>query len=232
MKDRLTDTDLGLIVFVRNNRAKRLIVRKMEDHYKVTIPFDYTIQQAVSVLQSMKSKLLTLKARPVSRFHPDTEFKTFSFSLKLIRSNSLRNYYMNLKDGILSISCPQNCDFDDDATQVVIRNLVEKALRYEAKRIFHEKVELLARQYGFIFSEVKINKSRTRWGSCSSKKSINLSYMCMLLPEYLADFVILHELCHTVEMNHSSKFWNLLDKVTDNKAKELTEELKKAAINL
>ncbi len=73
---------------------------------------------------------------------------------------------------------------------------------------------------------MKINKSRTRWGSCSSKKVINLSYYCLFLPEHLIDFVILHELSHTIKMNHGEGFWKLLDSVSGGKAKELTQELK------
>ncbi|MDR0825039.1 MAG: M48 family metallopeptidase, partial [Prevotella sp.] len=88
------------------------------------------------------------------------------------------------------------------------------------------KVKLLAEKHSFQYAIVKINKSRTRWGSCSSMKNINLSFYGMLLPEYLIDFVILHELCHTVEMNHGEKFWALLDKVSDGRSHELTQELK------
>jgi predicted metal-dependent hydrolase len=103
---------------------------------------------------------------------------------------------------------------------------VEKALRYEANRLLPAKVKLFAQRHGFTVSDVKINKSRTRWGSCSSKKSINLSYYCMLLPEHLINHVILHELCHTVEMNHGDSFRQLLDKVSGGKSKEHTKELK------
>lgn len=104
-------------------------------------------------------------------------------------------------------------------------------MRIEANRIFPLKVKTFALKNEFKVSDVKINKSRTRWGSCSYRKSINLSLYCMLLPEHLVDFVILHELCHTMEMNHGDRFWMLLDKVSGGKAKALTKELKQYKIN-
>ena len=164
-------------------------------------------------------------------FTPLTEFSTFSFSLRLVESESTNNYYLKLKEGILSISCPASTDYQDERVQQTIRDLIEKTFRYEAKRLFPQKVKVLAQRHGFTVSDVKINKSRTRWGSCTSRKSINLSYYCMLLPEYLVDFVILHELCHTIEMNHGERFWQLLDKVSDGKAKVFTKELKKFKTN-
>jgi predicted metal-dependent hydrolase len=139
---------------------------------------------------------------------------------------STNNYYIGLKDGILSVSCPIGTDFNKAEVQSFILRLIEKALRYEANRLLPSKVYSFAKAHGFTVSEVKINKSRSRWGSCSSKKNINLSYYCMLLPGYLIDLVILHELCHTIEMNHSGRFWQLLDKVSDGKSKEYTKELK------
>lgn len=64
-------------------------------------------------------------------------------------------------------------------------------------------------------------------GELLSEKNINLSYYLVLLPSHLIDYVLLHELCHTREMNHSERFWDLLDRFTDGKALALRKELKK-----
>lgn len=224
----IIDKDLGEIRLVENVRARKIIVRKKENYLQLTHPPFVDREYIEKAIQEMKPRLLKLVERNIEKkiFTPETDFRTFSFSLRLVESKSTTNYYLKLKDGILSISCPLNTDFQDGKVQETIRDLIEKAFRYEAKRLFPDKVKTMARQYGFIVSDIKINKSRTRWGSCTSKKSINLSYYCMLLPEYLIDFIILHELCHTVEMNHSERFWKLLDKVSGGRAKEFTKELK------
>ena len=224
----IVDKDLGEIRLVKNARAKRIIVRKKDDYLQLTYPPSVSMFFVEKTIRDMKPRLMSLVEKKTTRilFTPDIEFKIFSFTLKLITGTSTKNYYMSLKEGVLSISCPAGTDYNDSTVQSTIKSFVEKALRYEANRLFPAKVKLFAERYGFKYTEVKINKSRTRWGSCSSKKTINLSFYCMLLPEYLVDFVILHELCHTVEMNHGERFWQLLDKVSDDKAKELTKALK------
>lgn len=231
MDQEYIDKDLGRIVFIQNNKAKNIIVRRKSDYIRVTIPHFYTQKEAVLMIEEFKPRLLKMTAKPVLNFYPQMEFSTFSFFLSLEQSNTLQNYYYRLSDGILSITCPQNIIFESDKNQKYIRTIIEKTLRSEAKRILPKKVAHFAEIHNFTFNEVKINKSATRWGSCSSKKNINLSYTCMLLPEHLADFVILHELCHTVEMNHGERFWALLDKVSGNKARVLTQELKQKQIN-
>lgn len=225
MDELFTDKDLGTIRIVRNVRAKNIIARRKSDHIQLTVPTRFSMNQICDVFEQMKPRLKRLKSKPAFLFTPQVNFKTYTFKLRL-EVKPIQNYYMNLKDRVLSIACPIETDFDSDDVQITLRNLIEKAMRYDSKRFFPQKIEMLAKKFRFKYTELKINKSKTRWGSCSSKRSINLSYFCLLLPEYLIDFVILHELCHTIEMNHGPEFWKLLDSVTDNKAKQFTNELK------
>jgi predicted metal-dependent hydrolase len=224
----IRDKELGEIRLVKNPRAKRIIVRRKGDCLQLTYPPSVSMSLIEKTIGEMKPRLLSLLEKKSNQtlFSPDTVFETFSFRLKVVTGTSTDNYYMNLKDGVLSISCPFDANYEDSSVQSVIKGFIEEGLRYEASRLFPAKVKIFADKFGFKFADVKINKSRTRWGSCSSKKIINLSYYCMLLPEHLADFVILHELCHTLEMNHGEHFWSLLDQVTGNRAKELTKALK------
>ena len=133
---------------------------------------------------------------------------------------------MTLKEGILRIACPSGTRFESDRVQEILKDLLEKALRHEAKRLLPDRLMTLAARHRFTCTGVRIMNSKTRWGSCSTRKSINLSLSLMLLPWHLVDYVLLHELCHTVEMNHSDRFWKLLNSVTDNKALALRHELK------
>ena len=87
-------------------------------------------------------------------------------------------------------------------------------------------LDALAEHYGLSYKRVKITGSKGRWGSCSAAGSINLSCYLMLLPSHLMDYVLLHELSHTKEMNHGPRFWELLDSMTEGRAHLLRAELR------
>lgn len=224
---KIYDDELGEIVLVANTRAKRIIVRRKDDRFYLTHPVSVDERYIRKAIDEMRSRILSLKERQRDRlyFYPGLKLETYTFSVNIFESKTTSNYYVNLQNGILSISCPALTDFTDLEVQKKIRDFIELALRREATRILPNMVERYASLNGFQVTDVKINKSKTRWGSCSSMKRINLSYYCLLLPEHLIKLVVLHELCHTIEMNHGERFWLLLDKVTDGKSKEYTKEL-------
>ena len=106
------------------------------------------------------------------------------------------------------------------------------ALRREAKEVLPAMVERLANEHGFSYGNITIRATRSKWGCCTSRNNLSLSLYLMTLPTHLQEFVVLHELCHTVHHDHSAKFHALLDKVTGGREKELNRQLKGIRKNL
>lgn len=85
-----------------------------------------------------------------------------------------------------------------------------KKYKCEALKLAEERLAFFNQMYGLQWKNVRIKLSRTRWGSCSGKGNLNFNYKIALLPAELADYIVVHELCHLAQMNHSPKFWLLV----------------------
>lgn len=80
----------------------------------------------------------------------------------------------------------------------------------QAREYIPSRVKELAQKFALEYNSVKITGARSRWGSCTSKKNLNFSYRLILTPRDVIDYVIIHELAHTIHMNHSKEFWSLV----------------------
>ena len=85
-----------------------------------------------------------------------------------------------------------------------------------ALALVHERVTFYNKKFGFSFNKIFIKNQKTRWGSCSCKQNLNLNYKIVFLPQKHQDYIIVHELCHLKEFNHSRKFWALVEKALPN----------------
>lgn len=221
----------GKIEFIKSNRASRISVRILADGLRVSLPYRSSEKEAIRFILAEKETILSrqnrIKAKKTSTFiSEDNELKTLTFNIKVTAVNR-NDVFFNMKEGILRIEYPESADITSEEVQQTCWNGINYFLRKEAKRILPQRVEELAQEFGFTFSGVKIQSSKTRWGSCSKEQNINLSFYLMLLPQHLVDYVILHELCHTKEMNHGERFWELMDEVTAGKTKKLRAEMKR-----
>ena len=86
-------------------------------------------------------------------------------------------------------------------------------LKEEALRVIPGRVSYYAGIIGVTYGHITIRNQKTLWGSCSRKGNLNFNCMLMKAPERVRDYVIVHELCHRKEMNHSKKFWALVEEV-------------------
>ena len=102
--------------------------------------------------------------------------------------------------------------FEAEPTEKLTREKVI-ALAEEALKVIPARVEYFARVIGVTYGKITIRNQKTRWGSCSSKGNLNFNCLLMLAPPEVLDYVVVHELCHRKQMNHSKAFWSEVEKV-------------------
>ena len=220
------DSVLGEINVKRHSRAKRVIARYKSGALHITIPKWLSLKQVPVIIEEMRPGLLKLLPDKSLIITEETQLKTLTFNTRVQRTTITKVAKMQLNDGWLNILLPVNWNIESVKAQESIKKLTIEAMRHEAKRVLVPRTVSLAEKHNLQFNNIRISRSVTRWGSCSSKKNINLSLFLMLLPQRYIDYVILHELAHTVEMNHSVNFWNLLTKLCAEDAKSLSREVR------
>ncbi len=219
--------DIGMITLRRSSRAKRVNIRlKPFGIVELVIPLHGDEKDAIKFLISKKLwikktlKKVAEKEGQLSTFDETTTFSARTFNLKIEKQNRT-DINLRLKNGVLLVSYPEVLPVTHPGIQDAIRYGIEESLRIEAKSFLPGRIAWLASQHGFRYNNVTIKNLKSRWGSCSGVNNINLNLHLMRLSDELIDYVLLHELCHTIEKNHGKRFWKLLDKVTENRAREL-----------
>ncbi len=98
--------------------------------------------------------------------------------------------------------------------------------KQQARRFVIDRLKYFSEKYSFKFNRISIRNQKTRWGSCSEKGNLNFNYRLIYLTKEQADYIIVHELCHLRQLNHSRKFWSLVEEIVPNYL-EIKKELRK-----
>lgn len=208
--------ELGLVQLRTRMSARRQIIKVTQNLVIITVPSGFE-DSVFPLSEEIIDKILRLRQKMVKRsgdgrFKIEEEIATMTFKVVIGRqeNSKIRVYGARLDDGVLRINMPVGVDIEADMAQKALKRIVLKFLRMEAERVLPQKMDYWSKQCGFDYRSLKVDSAKSRWGCCSSHKDIKLSYYLLLLPERLVDYVIVHELCHTREMNHGSRFKALL----------------------
>ena len=222
----------------KNSKAKNIsITIQPFKGVRVTVPRYVTYKQALSFvnhkIEWIKTKHTKIKNTEAnySAFNIDTTFSTRNHEL-IIQQKNITKINSKIKDGKIIINVPFTETVEKIEIQQYIRHKIEEAWRLEAKEFLPDRIDGLAKKHQLNYNKLTIKNTRSRWGSCSYNNNINLSLHLMRLPDYLIDYVILHELAHTKVKNHSRDFWDFLDQLTYKTARLLDKELKNYSLRI
>jgi len=128
-------------------------------------------------------------------------------------------YPLKPHDGTTAGFSPENGGFfyvPKDLEPPQIKDICIQIYRILAKVYLDDRVTHFSKKMNTTPTSIKINSAKTRWGSCSSKKSLNFSWRLIMANDDVIDYVVVHELAHTFQMNHSSKFWAIVQDIMPN----------------
>jgi len=224
-------------VIRESKRAKRISLRiKPPNTVTLVIPDKSSVKTALRFAKEhdrwVEAKLKKAQLKVAEQEVPitsDSNFKTKFHQLKFIPHQSEKTF-VRIDNQETRVYYPAQWEETDERLQDMLKIALRETYRKEAKAYLPTRLKGLAQKYGFSYAKVTIRDSKSRWGSCSAQKNISLSLSLMKLPYHLIDYILLHELCHTIEMNHGERFHQLLDKVSQGQSKALNKEVKQYSI--
>ncbi len=198
-----------------SGKARRVILRMLPGQkLEVVVPRNFDQKKVPEIIRNKRNWIeKTLqrmefddKAGEVSSFPPDSiYFKAVDsfFSVRCISKNSGRIQLIQTDDRQLEL-------IGELSMHEPCRMLLKQWLRFQGMRHLIPLLEQLSAGTGLHYGKAQIRGQKSRWGSCSSTGTISLSYKLLFLPPELVRYVMIHELCHTMLMNHSRQFWSLV----------------------
>lgn len=219
------------ILFKKKRKSTRLRIRVTpKNGTVVTMPWFFPYEKARDFAKShldwIKTNLEKIQKikKNTTIFDENTDFTTKNHKLVILKKD-IKKGFTSIKDGVVTVNFALEDDISAPENQEKIRAAIIEAFRLEAKDYLPQRTEFLARKFGLKYRDLTVKNLTSRWGSCSGRNNINLNLHLIRLPYELIDYVILHELAHIREKNHSEKFWKFLSSLLP-EAIELNKKLK------
>lgn len=208
-----------------SKRRKRTIGFKIIDEtLNIMSPLKVSQKFLLSLVEKRKDWTLErLKKRKAKRqLIQDNKIMYLGKEIDLIINNSEL-----LKDGGF---CELNNDkllinISNNWTEKTLKNAVEDWYKKECLKVITDRVQYYAKQNNFNYGMISVREQKTVWGTCNHKNNLSFNWKAILFEEAVIDYLVVHELAHTIHKNHSKEFWKTVENILAN-YKELNKQLK------
>jgi predicted metal-dependent hydrolase len=206
----LHDKEFGEIAIRRSIRSRSVRISIAPDgNLRASLPPYAPLLALKRLIASSRPQLRAMLAQSAPAYTL-TDGAEIGKSHKLRVIHAQRASVKRYKQSITVTLGPDD-SLDDPHIARMVRDEITAALRLEAKSYLPKRLKHLADTLGYSYERVRFSHASSRWGSCSTTGTISLNIALMKLPFELIDYVIIHELSHTRQMNHSQKFWALVE---------------------
>lgn len=196
-----------------SKRARRVRLAVSSDHkFYVVKPSYVSVADVTTFIASNKGwlKKQIEKLPPKLSFHDGQKISQHK-TLKVVKSDNAHGEKITETPERVTIRLERNEKLDDDHTTKALVEYLIKIWRSEAKKYLPYELKRLSDDTGLKYNDLRLKYLHSRWGSCSTRNNINLNIQLMRLDKKLIRHVLLHELVHTREHNHSQKFWEIFE---------------------
>lgn len=206
----IQDEEFGKITIRRSARATQVRLRIAPDGtLRASLPLYAPTFLVKRLIASSRNELRDMlsQAQPTTSY---TDGMRIGKSHTLIVRPTTGALQINRRGQQIIVNLPAKGSLDDSDVVRAVRDAVIAALRIEAKSYLPKRLSYLANKLGYTYNKVRFSHASGRWGSCTSEGTISLNIALMKLPFEQIDYVIVHELAHTKQLNHSPEFWALV----------------------
>ncbi len=207
----IQDDEFGKITVRRSARATHVSVRVAPDGtLRASLPLYAPTLLVKRLLKTSRDELRRILAQSKPEYAYTNGMQIGKSHTLIIRDTDSRILSVTKHGLQILVNLPNHLELNNPNVSRKIRDAVIAALRTEAKSYLPKRLSFLAEKYGYHYDKARFSHASGRWGSCSSNGTISLNIALMKLPFELIDYVIIHELSHTKQMNHGPIFWSLV----------------------
>lgn len=207
----ITDEEFGSITLRRSPRASHVRIRVAPDgRLRASLPMYAPTFLVKRLVKSSREQLRAMLQEHHQTIIFNDGMQIGKSHVLIVRPVATSTTTVKKHNQQIIISLASTDRLATSSVQRIIRDEVIKALRLEARSYLPKRLAFLAHKHNYSYQKVRFSHASGRWGSCSANGTVSLNIALMKLPFELIDYVLIHELSHTKQMNHSSAFWSLV----------------------